>query len=170
MKREIETILIFFILSFFIITSAEATIDFEAWVTAPAMFTVGKAEKVNIYVKNVADEDSYQISYTKQARRQNNDVPHLISISLQSNRIRRLKTNETGDTFAMVTVLAPIDIGNVTFNISSETQPNSFHSTSIEVNRTGMPIILREFDSFCLVQLMMFVILVLIVSYASYFS
>jgi len=168
MKYKNKIVLFFSLILFLLIIDiAEAAVSFKAWAAAPVLFTLGKTEFVNIYVQNTGDEDSYNITYTKSATKQSFPVPHLISVSIPSYKIKRLNINETGDTVARVTILGPIDSGNVTFNITSETQPSVFRVTSIGI-RTGLPIILEEFDIFGLVQILILATLILVVSYASY--
>ncbi|MDI6826292.1 MAG: hypothetical protein QMD36_03840 [Candidatus Aenigmarchaeota archaeon] len=170
MESKNKIILFSLILFFLMIDTVEAAISFKAWSAAPVLFTVGRTESVNIYVQNTGDEDdSYNITYTKQAWKQSIEVPHLISVSMPSYKIKRLKTNETGDTFAKITILGPIDTGNVTFNVTSETQSNVYHITSVEI-RTGSPIILQEFSLFGVIQILILATLILVISYASYLS
>ncbi len=171
MKCKNRIILLVFLLLLFLsfINVVEAAVSFKAWTGAQVLFTLGKTELVNIYVQNTGDEDSYNITYIKTATKQSIQVPHLISVSMPSSKIRRLKINETGDTVAKITILAPIDVGNVTFNITSETSPGVSQITSIEI-RTGLPIILQEFSAYGLVQILILATLILIISYASYLS
>ena len=162
-------LLVFLMVSFFsVIDVAEATMNFKTWAQAPVLFTLGKTELVNIYVQNTGNEDdSYNITYFKNATKQSIKVPHLISVSMTSYKIKRLKTNETSDTFAKIVILAPIDAGNVTFNITSETPPAFSQLTSVEI-KTGSPIILQEFGIFGLFQILMLATLALVISYSSY--
>ena len=167
LKNKIALFVFLLILFLSVIDVVEAAVNFKTWAAAPVLFTLGKAELVNIYVQNIGDEDSFNITYTKSATKQSFPVPHLISVSIPSYKIKRLKINETGDTAARITILGPIDSGNVTFNITSETPPGVSRETSIEI-RTGLPIILEEFSIFGLIQILIFTTLILVVSYASH--
>ncbi len=158
-------------LTFFTINNAVKAADFDAWVGAPSLFTVGKTELVNIYARNKEQtEYSYNITnYTKIATKQSQDVSHLVIVSIQSNEIRPLKQNETGDTFAKITILGPIDSGTVTFNITSV--PNSIDYREISITlKTGMPMVLSEFDSSGIIQIFLLTIFILVISYASHFG
>ena len=170
-KNRIVCGLIIF-LSFFIINNIVNAANFEAWVGAPSLFTIGKTELVNIYVKNTGSiADSYNITnYTKYVRMQGNEVPHLVSVSIQSHRIKTLEWNETGDTFAKITILGPIDnTGSyVTFYISNADQ-TLYHELRIDL-AAGFPIVLSEFDFSGLIQILIITLFILVVSYASHVS
>ncbi|MCX6821269.1 MAG: hypothetical protein NTW30_00675 [Candidatus Aenigmarchaeota archaeon] len=168
-KNRIICDLIIF-LSFFIINNIVKAGDFDAWVGAPSLFTIGKTELVNIYVKNTGSmADSYNITnYTKYAKMQGHDVPHLVSVSIQSHRIKTLEWNETGDTFAKITILGPISDGKVTFNISNADQ-TVYRGLTIDLT-AGFPIVLSEFDFSGLIQILLITLFILVVSYASHVS
>jgi hypothetical protein len=171
-KNRIIILGLMIFLSFFIINNIVEAADFEAWVGAPSLFTVGKTELVNIYVRNKdQNSDSFNITnYTKSAKnQQSQDVPHLVIVSIQSYKIRNLTTNETGDTFAKITILGPINSGNVTFNLTSDANPNIYHEVSIGL-MTGSPIVLSEFDSLGVIQILLITFLILVVSYTSHIS
>jgi len=173
LKIGIITLVFMILLSFFMINKIveAANADFDAWTGAPRLFTIGKTELVNIYVRNkYSSDDRFNITnYTKYASKQGLDVSHLVSVSIQSNEIRTLIENETGDTFAKITILAPIDSGSVSFNITSFNDPTVYHEISINLE-TGSPIILSEFDLSGLIQILFLTVFILIVSYASHFG
>lgn len=168
MKYKNKTV-IFFSLILFLLTIdiTEAAVSFKAWAASSVLFTLGKTELVNIYVQNMGDADSYNITYIKNATKQGIKVPQLISVSMPSYSIKELNTNETGNTFAKITILGPIDAGNITFRILSKKDSLIYHETSVDI-KTGLPIVLQEFGVFGLVQILILATLVLIISYASY--
>ena len=164
-KNRIIYLLIIF-LYFFLVNNIVKAADFDAWVGAPAIFTIGKPEEVNIYVRNNGPTDSYNITYTKFARKNLQDVPHLVSVAKEYYTIKLLTTNETGDTFAMITLLGPIDSGNVTFNITSVD-----HTKEVSISLiSGSPMVLSEFNLSGLIQILILAIFILIISYTSHFS
>jgi hypothetical protein len=168
-KNRIVCGLIIF-LSFFIIGNIVKAGDFDAWIGAPSLFTIGKTELVNIYVKNTGSmADSYNITnYKKLVTMQGHDVPHLVSVSIQSHRIKTLEWNETGDTFAKITILGPISDGSVTFNITNADQ-TLYRELTIDLT-AGFPIVLSEFDFSGLIQILIITLFILVVSYASHVS
>jgi len=153
---------------FILISGIKAqTYDFETWVEGPDIFTIGRPEIVNIYVQNLGDEDSYTISYTKEAYEISGTdrVDHLIDVRFPSNRIESVKSNEVGDTFATITSLGPFRDGKVIFTVTSEATSNSYDVT-IEITQ-GLPVNLPEFELIGLVQILIFACLV--ISYTSHF-
>jgi hypothetical protein len=170
MNRKIRVILgLIVFLSFFIINNIVKAANFDVWAGAPILFTVGRAEIVNIYAQNkeLDREDSYNITYTKIAyNNQGQVVSHLVSISRPYYRIKTLKTNETGDTFATITILGPIRDGSVTFTVKSDFDGTS-HDVTVNL-MTGSPIILSEFDFSGLIQILLIIMFILVVSYTSH--
>ena len=170
MKYKNKTVLLFSLILFLLIIDiTEAAVSFKAWAASPVLFTLGKTELVNIYVQNMGETDRYNITYTKNATKQGIKVPQLIGVSMPSYSIKELNTSETGDTFAKITILGPIDAGNITFKITSKKDSLVYHETSVDI-KTGLPVVLQEFGLFGIVQILILVTLVLIISYASYLS
>ena len=159
----------FVVFIFFILISGikAQTYDFETWVEGPDLFTIGRPETVNIYVQNLGDEDSYTISYTKEAFvvGGTDHVDHLIDVRFPSNRIESVKSNGIGDTFATITSLGPFRNGKVIFTITSESSPVS-HDVTLEITQ-GLPVNLPEFELIGLVQIL--ILACLIISYTSHF-
>lgn len=168
--RNITICALMIFLSFFIINNTVKAGDFDAWVGAPALFTIGKTELVNIYVRNKGNtDDSYNVTnYSKSATRNPfQDVSHLVIVSIPSYKIKTLKANETGDTFAKIILLGPIDSGSVTFNITNSTGGYQLVTISLA---TGSPIALSEFDFSGIIQILILTFFILVVSYTSHVS
>jgi hypothetical protein len=134
--------------------------NLDTWTEGPSVFTISKAEPVNIYVRNLGNiRDSYNISVRKEAYKDGNSVPHLVHVSMPSNRISSVEPNRTGNTFATITLLGPITNGRVTFNVTSDSQPSIHGETFIEFKpgMTGSPINLPEFGLMGLFQIFIFI-------------
>jgi len=169
MKVMIKGLLIslFFILFSIHVVNA-ANYDFKIWVEGPQRFTIGRSEIVNIYIlNNGTKNDSYTISFTKEALYGVDDVDHLIDVSIPSNKITLVEPNETGTTFATVTLLGPITSGSVTFNATSDSDPSIKRVAEPLEILTGYPINLPEFELTGLILLL--ILATLIVSYSSHF-
>lgn len=169
MKIKLQLIFIIFLLLLFI-PEIKAAYDFEIQVSGPVFFTIGKTETVNIYVRNTDDLDSYIIYYTKKAQDASlNEVSHLVDVKFTSDKISSVETNESRSTFALVTLQAPIQSGNITFTVESESQPTLTKEASIAII-TGYPINLPEFEWIGLFIILILATLILITSYTSHLS
>jgi len=149
-------------------TLASANYDFKIWSEGPQLFTIGKKEIVNVYIQNTGNrDDSYTVSFTKEALFEGGDVKHLIDVSIPSNKINLVNPNRTGNIFATITLLGPITSGSVTFNATSESDSLVKRiAEPIEI-KTGYPISLPEFG---LMGLMLLILISsLIISYSSHF-
>ncbi len=144
--------------------------DFKIWVDEPRLVTIGKPVLANVYVQNLGTAaDSYTITYTKNATDLNlNPAPHLVHVSMPSNRIHSLEPDKIGNTFASITILGPISSGNVTFNVTSETNPSKSLTDFIDIE-AGFPMSLPEFGLIGMIELLFLVCLLLVVSYSSHF-
>lgn len=140
MRKKLITIFtIFFLLLLPIVTA-----DFKIWAERTGLFTIGKPERVNVYVQNLGtNPDSYQIRFSKSATYQTQDVSHLLNVNLESGIIPTLKQNEVGSTFATVTILGKIDSGTITFNATDSTGLEKSYSIYLTA---GLPIALHEFS------------------------
>jgi hypothetical protein len=137
--------------------------DFEAWVEGPELFTVGRAELTSIYVRNVGNiDDSYNISFTKEATKNGYDVSHLINVYMPSRRVSLVEPNRIGNTFATITLSGPVDDGSVTFNITSE-KSSVYKEVSIQLV-TGMPLNLPEFGFLSLIQMLVLVFFIFMIN------
>jgi uncharacterized protein YfaS (alpha-2-macroglobulin family) len=141
----------------------KADYNFEVKAEGPSIFTVGRTETVNIYVHNIgSDNDSYSITFTKKAQDQSlNSVPQLVQVSLFSNKTHNLTQNEQKSTFALITLIGPVQSGNVTFTIFSNAQPTNYREVSVKI-LSGMPVNLPEFGWLGLIEILILVSLILI--------
>jgi len=88
------------------------------WAERGGAFTIGKPEKIIIYVKNTGKvEDSYGIIYTKSATLKGSDASNLINFVLPSNKILNVKPNETKSTTGSLVVIGPIETGSLTITV-----------------------------------------------------
>jgi hypothetical protein len=168
---KIQKYLLYFFILIFLLPMARADYNFEVKAEGPSIFTVGRTEAVNIYVRNIgSDNDSYSITFTKKAQDQYlNSVPQLVQVSLFSNRTHNITPNEQKSTFALITLIGPVQTGNVTFTVSSKAQPTNYREVSIKI-LSGMPVNLPEFGWLGLIEILVLVSLILIASNASQFS
>jgi hypothetical protein len=142
--------------------------NFEAWVGGPSLFTVDKAELINIYVRNLGNvEDSYTISnFTKTAWRNEypgEDFSYLVDVSLSSSRISSVKPGGIGGTFAIITLQGPVDSGEISFNLTSDTNSSVFQETLPLEIKAGFPISLPEFKVIGFIQLLVLVFLLRVI-------
>ena len=135
--------------------------NFSIWVEAPSLFTIGKKEEVYIYIKNLGNrKDSYTISYTKEAvDQQLNDVSHLLTVEMPSNKVEALQAGKVSATVATILVSGPIREGRVTFNVVSDTDPTIERSALIII-RGGLPTSLPEFGNIGMIGVMILATLI----------
>ena len=140
--------------------------NFEMWAVESRLLTIGKPELFNIYVKNSGNmEDSYNISFEKIAQDQSlNDVSHLVDVFIPSDEIALIEPGKMGNTFATIIASGPINRGNVTFNITSESIPSISFKTSIGI-KTGYPMTLPEFGFLGIVKILVLASLLSLISY-----
>ncbi len=118
--------------------------DFRVWAERSGLFTIGKKEIVQIYVQNlIASSASYEISYSKSAQYNLNDVSHLVQVYIPSNRINSVGQNEAGSTVATVTIIGPVTSGQVNFLVRS--LGDSSENTATINFTAGLPASLPEF-------------------------
>jgi hypothetical protein len=138
-------------------TLVQPVYEFEAWVEAPELFTVGKAELVNIYVRNNGNvKDSYIITFRKEATKDGVDASHLIDVYFFSNRISSVEPGRVGNTFGIVTVSGPVGDGWVYFNITSDENSSVFQEVTPIHVVAGFPISLPEFGTEGFIQMLIF--------------
>jgi len=132
-------------------TSTSTTIplfdyDFTPGSESSGLFTIGKPEPILIYVRNRGKIiDNYTISYSKEAQNEQlEDVSHLILVSLESNKISSVISNDVKTTQAIVTIIGPIKDGKITFHITSDATETS-KDTSVDLS-AGFPMTLSEFN------------------------
>jgi hypothetical protein len=162
--------LLYFFILMTLMPVVRANYNLEVKAEGPVIFTVGRTETVNIYVRNIGtDNDSYSINFTKKAQDQYlNSVPQLVQVSLFSNKTHNLTQNEQRSAFALITVIGPVKIGNVTFVVFSNAQPTNYREVSIKI-LSGMPVNLPEFGWLGLIEILVLVSLILIATNASQF-
>jgi len=94
--------------------------DFDFTGSCPDLFTIGKKEKIELYIKNNDNfvGRTFTISYTKEAWGYSDggefDLSHLISVEFPSN-ITVVGPNEIKSTVATVIFLGPFQTGKITF-------------------------------------------------------
>jgi hypothetical protein len=127
------------------------------WSRGPSLFTIGRPETINVYVKNTGNmNDSFSITPIKYASKNLQNVSHLVDVNMPSNKIVSVEPGKIGNTFATVTLSGLVDSGTVRFNITSGNDPTSYSLTSQINISTGSPINLPEFESYGLFQILIF--------------
>jgi hypothetical protein len=143
---KFEKLFIWSLILFLIPLVNAADYEFKIWAEGPSTFTIGKEEMVNVYIfNNGTKNDSYAIDFTKEGIYQGGYVNHLIDVAMPSDQINFLGPNKTRDTFAVVTLLGPINSGYIQFNASSISDPSVKSSTNQVKLSTGYPVSLPEF-------------------------
>jgi hypothetical protein len=129
--------------------------NFEVWAERGGSFTIGKPEKIIIYIKNNdIVEDSYAITFIKTARYQNNDVSELLSFTLSSNKILKVQPNETKTTVGTLIILGPVADGSIT--ITATNKANQQKQFTLSKIKADYPQSLSEFN----VLVLIFIILI----------
>ena len=140
--------------------------EFSTWIEGSSSLTIGRTELINVYVRNSGNvEDSYNVSFRKEAYKGGNLVPQLLDVKMHSSKIEEVKPNTTRDTFALVTLLGPIERGSITFNVTSASGYTKEISLEFKPGTVNFPINLDEFEIIGLVQIIIFGVLVFIMVY-----
>jgi len=134
-------------------TFVEPIYAFNSWAEGPGLYTIGRMELANIYVRNTGNIiDSYNITgVIKTAKKGFDSVPQLIEVSIPSNIISSVNNGTVGNTFASITLKGQVDQGNVTFIINSSTTGDSSIATISIVG--GSPVALPEFELIGIIQI-----------------
>ncbi|MBU5688310.1 MAG: hypothetical protein KQA31_02805 [Candidatus Aenigmarchaeota archaeon] len=146
MKKAIIMIFLIFLNSVF-------AQNFDVWSERGGSFTIGRSEKIIIYVKNNgATVDTYTVTFTKTASYQGMDVSNSISFQIPSNKITDVQPGETVSTVGTLVILGPITSGSITLRISN--QAGNFKTYTLDNIKATYPQSLFEFNTYYLAILL----------------
>jgi len=153
---------IFFLLLF--ITSSYAQ-DFEVWAERGGAFTVGKPERIIVYVKNndMNGEYNYGVAVSRieaYCGSPPTSCSNAILVRFASNKILSVKPNETKSTAGTIVILGPVTSGSIELTVAKEGTSQTRKITLSDI-RAYYPQSLREFDTMLLLPLVFLAILYL---------
>lgn len=139
-----KTLIIFFLL--ICCVNIVFSQNFELWAERGGTFTIGKPEKVIIYIKNTGTTvETYGISFTKSASYKGVDVSNVISFTLISNKIANVKPGDTDSIMGNLIILGPADTGSITIKAIQQSDGKSKEYTLTNI-RAFYPQSLDEFN------------------------
>jgi len=160
----ISLLLSLILINNFVIVSAQY---FDTWLERSGIFTIGKKERLSIYIRNTGEDDSFKIKdIVKSAKKGGDDVPQLLDVSWVTDEIS-LKSGETGVLNPTLIVLGPIDEGYITFTIE-DTGLNEEDTNTISIT-AAFPTSLPEFNFIGTIQILIISVIILIISNSFHF-
>lgn len=122
--------------------------NFELWAERGGSFTIGKPEKVMIYIKNTGSKtETYYIQFSKSASYRSNDASNLISFNLISDKIVNLEPSDTNSIIGNLIILGPVDTGSITIKAIQQSDGKS-KEYKLDNIRASYPLSLDEFNIF----------------------
>ncbi|MFH8080294.1 MAG: hypothetical protein QXO84_00205 [Candidatus Aenigmatarchaeota archaeon] len=121
--------------------------NFDAWAERGGPFTIGKPEKILIYVKNNGlSSDSYFVETIEiKAFYNTHDVSNLLVVDMPSNSIKDVAPNETKLTQGRMIILGPVTSGRIKLRIVNSA--SQYKEVELRDIRAAYPQSLPEFNS-----------------------